>query len=65
MIPGFIIQQIPSLITKVQQIIALRAVSNSENENYASLLEQKQQILDMFKYINQCGQKLFTSTLDE
>ena len=27
---------------KVQQIIALREVRNSENENYASLLEQNQ-----------------------
>ena len=65
MIPGFIIQQTPSLITKVQQIIALRAVSNSENENYAFLLEKKLYMLDMFKSINHHENNLLASNPDE
>ena len=49
---------------KFQQIIVLRALSNLENENYASLLDQKQQIMDMFKSMNHHRQNISTSTPD-
>ena len=53
--------KIISLMKKVQQIIALRTVKNSENEKYAPLLEPKLKIIDMLKYMNHHGQNLFTS----
>ena len=36
---------------KAQQVILLCAVKNATNEKYASLFEQKHQIMDMLKYI--------------
>ena len=52
-------------MTKLQKIIALYAVKNSTNENYSYMLDKKQQMLDIFKYMNHCRHKMFTSTRDE
>ena len=42
---------------KSKKNIALHAVSNSAKESYVSLLEQKENILNMFKSMNYCGKK--------
>ena len=38
---GFIMTEIPSLMTKVKQILELHTVRNSLNKHYALLLEKK------------------------
>ena len=45
-------------MTKVQQIISLHAVRNTENENYALLLDLKEHMTDMLKFHESSQTKL-------
>ena len=61
---GCILTEIHSLTTKVQQIIALRAVRNVENENCSLFWEKKQNMMDILRYKRYHRQNLFNSTPD-